>query len=190
MNVLRGVFLAALCVATTAGVAAEASLAERVQRLKDRQDIYSLMMEYGRNISARNAPGLARLFAKDGVWKGNVGEAKGPAEIQKMLEITISKIKPGQEHRGGFHVMSNIEIDLKGDTATSRSRWMWVIPSPTGYPQGQRSGYFEDTLVRENGAWRFRNRLTVTQLPLEQHDEEKNIWRSDFRDPAPAKKEK
>jgi hypothetical protein len=188
MNGLRSVFLAVLCTATTAGVAAEASLAERVQHLKDRQDIYALMMEYGRAISARNAPALARLFATDGVWKGNVGEAKGPAEIQKMLEITISKIPPGQEHRGGFHIMSNIEIDLKGDTAASKSRWMWVIPSPTGYPVGQRSGYFEDTLVREKGVWRFRNRLTVTQLPLEQHDEEKNIWRSDFRDAQPPKK--
>lgn len=188
MNLVRGVFLAVLCIATTAGVAAEASLAERVQRLKDRQEIYALMMDYGRAISARDAPTLARLFARDGVWKGNVGEAKGPAEIQKMLEITVSKIPPGQEHKGGFHIMSNIEIDLQGDTAASRSRWMWVIPSPTGYPVGQRSGYFEDTLVRENGVWRLKHRLTVTQLPLEQHDEEKNIWRSDFRDAQPPKK--
>jgi hypothetical protein len=176
-----------LGIATTGAVAQELSLADRVQRVQDRQQIYALQMEYGRAISGRNAPALARLFAREGVWKGNVGEAKGPAEIQKMLDITIGKIAPGQEHRGGFHIMSNIEIDLQGDTANCKSRWMWVIPSPTGYPVGQRSGYFEDKLVREDGVWRFAYRLTVTQLPLEQHDEEKNIWRSDFRDAAPAK---
>jgi hypothetical protein len=177
----------ALGIAATAARAAEPSLAERLQRVKDRQEIYALMMDYGFAITGRNAPELARLFARDGVWKGNVGEAKGPAEIQEMLEITIAKIPPGQEHTGGFHIMSNVEVDLQGDAATSRSRWMWVVPSQTGYPIGQRSGHFEDKLVRENGVWRFAHRLTVTELPLEQHDEEKDIWRSDFRDPTPPK---
>lgn len=194
---LRGLFMAVLCIATIAGCgrtdegasegSVEAALAERIQRLNDRQAIYQLMMEYGRAISARDAPGVARLFARDGVWKGNVGESKGPEEVQKMLEVTLSRIPPGQEHTGGFHVMSNIEIDLHGDTADSRSRWMWLIPDPNGgAPIGQRSGYFEDRLVREEGTWKFQRRLTVTQLPLERHDEEKHIWRADFRDPAPA----
>jgi hypothetical protein len=174
--------LVALCAATTVANAAEPSLGERIQRLKDRQEIYALMMDYGRAISARDAPSLARLFAREGVWTGNVGEAKGPAEIQKMLEITLSKIPPGQEHKGGFHVMSNVLIELHGDHAESSSRWMWMVPGPTGYPIGQRSGYFEDKLVREDGVWKFARRVTVTQLPLEQHDEEKGIWRSDFRE--------
>jgi hypothetical protein len=77
--------------------------------------------------------------------------------------------------------MSDIVIDVDGDTATSWSRWTWIVESEDGKPVIQRSGHYEDKLVREDGQWRFKHRLTVTELPTAAKDTEAAIWRKDHR---------
>ncbi len=168
--------------------AAPPSLDQRLQALKDRAEIRAVLAEYIRLLDEENFVGYSNLFARTGVWEGNVGSATGPAEIRRMLELTFKKIPAGGGHKGAYHVLSSISIQLDGDRATSWSRWVWFVPSPRGTPTGERSGHYEDTLVREEGHWRFQHRLTVTELPTPQDDKEKAIWRSDYNQPAaPAK---
>jgi hypothetical protein len=46
------------------------SLAARVQRLEDQEEIRMLLVDYGRSLDARDFAKYASLFAKDGEWSG------------------------------------------------------------------------------------------------------------------------
>ncbi len=175
---------ASLLLTTTAtwaqsGAAAK-SMEERFRALEDREAIEELLITYGRFLDKEDLVGYSNLFARTGVWEGGIGSATGPKEIREMLEAVFGRTTRGQ-YGNSYHLMSDIIIDVDGDTATSWSRWTWIIESDDGKPVPQRSGHYEDTLVRENGEWRFQRRLTVTELPTPEKDSEAAIWRKDHR---------
>ena len=74
---------------------------------------------------------------------------------------SIGTTNPGHN----YHLLSNFEIDVQGDTATAWSRWAFVVPGPDKKPVIAQGGYYDDTLVRENGRWRFKRRTASTDLP-------------------------
>jgi hypothetical protein len=154
----------------------------KVQRLLDREAILELLVTYGRLLDKRDLVGYSKLFAADGVWEGGIGSAKGPAAIQQMLERVYGRVEPGRFGSGAYHIMSDFIVDIDGDTATSFSRWTWVVEADDGKPAIQRSGHYEDKLVRERGEWRFKHRLTVTEMPTPQKDTEAQIFRRDHRE--------
>jgi ketosteroid isomerase-like protein len=167
--------------ATPADDAATAALAARVSVLEDREAIRELMFTYGKLLDEKDLVGYSKLFAKDGVWEGGIGSAKGPEEIFRMLDTVFSR--PGANEFGNsYHIISDIMISVDGDAATSRSHWTWVVEGPDGTPTGQRSGHYEDRLVREDGEWKFLHRLTVTELPTPEMDAAAEIFRKDHRD--------
>jgi len=157
------------------------SIQKRLQRLEDAQTIRALLLKYGHLLDKEDFFSYSKLFAKDGVWEGGIGSAKGPAEIQEMLDKVYGRVPRGQ-YGSSYHIMSSIIVDVEGDTATSWSRWTWVIEGKDGKPEMQRSGHYEDSLVRENGQWKFKHRLTVTELPTAQKDSEAQVFRKDFRE--------
>src|SRR6202167_3189229 len=67
----------------------EKSLAARVQRLEDEEEIRTLLVDYGRSLDGRDFVKYASLFAKDGEWSGGFGRAKGPAAIRGMMEKEV-----------------------------------------------------------------------------------------------------
>jgi hypothetical protein len=174
----------ALLVATTGSsaqsTAAGKTMEERIRAIEDREAIEELLITYGRLLGKQDLAGYSNLFASNGVWEGNVGSATGPEEIYAMLDAVLGRTESGQ-YGNAYHIMSDIIIDVSGDTATSWSRWTWMVEGEDGKPAPQRSGYFEDTLVRENGEWKFLRRLTVTELPTAAKDTEAEIWRKDHR---------
>jgi ketosteroid isomerase-like protein len=161
--------------------AADPSVKAWMQRMDDRAAIHDLIITYGRLLDARDLAGYSKLFAADGVWEGGIGSAKGPKEIQQMLESVYGRVAPGQ-YGNSYHIMSDLLIEPKGDTATSWSRWTWVVEGADGKPAISRSGHYEDTLVKENGTWRFKRRLTVTEMPAPGKDSDARIFRRDHRE--------
>ena len=81
--------------------------------------------ELSQNISSdqmNNLPVLgigaaaAKLFAKEGTWKGGIGSAKGPAGIQAMLEKAMAKSPPYDPAKvRSFHLLTNFSIQVDGD---------------------------------------------------------------------------
>jgi uncharacterized protein (TIGR02246 family) len=136
-------------------------LAARLQRFEDMEEIRTLLLDYGRYLDARDFASYSRLFAKDGEWIGGLGSVKGPAAIQAFMEKNIA----GPNRGATYHLLSNFVIDVRGDTATAWSRWAFVIPGADGRPVISQGGHYDDTLVRENGRWRFQRRVAVTDLP-------------------------
>ena len=133
----------------------DASVASRLQRLEDIEEIRTVLLDYGRFLDSRDLAAYSRLFATDGEWVGGFGSAKGPAGI---LEFMQKNLGTGPNRNGNFHIMSNFEIDVKGDTATARSRWTFIVPGADGKPTISQAGRYEDLLVREDGRWKFKKR--------------------------------
>jgi uncharacterized protein (TIGR02246 family) len=135
--------------------------ADLVQRIDDRASIERLLVEYGRTLDARDFKGYSELFAKDGVWSGGMGTVQGPAAIQAFMEKAI----PGPNTAHNFHILSNFAIDVNGDTATAWSRWTFMVPGPNNTAVAAQSGRYDDTLVREDGRWKFKRRVASNDIP-------------------------
>jgi hypothetical protein len=105
---------------------------------------------------------FSHLFAKNGQWSDVNGGMVGPAAIQAFWEKNFG---PASNRPRGYHLMSNIAIDIQGDKATARSRWTVVMTGADKRPVIPYAGHFDDTLVREDGHWKFERRRTTTDLP-------------------------
>jgi len=143
-------------------VAQTPAAAARIQRLEDIEEIRTLLLNYGRFLDARNLPAYSQLFAKDGEWVGGFGSAKSPAGILAFMEKNLGT---GPNRGNTYHVLSNFIIDVQGDKATAWSRWAFITPAADGKPVINQGGHYDDTLVRENGKWKFQRRTASTDLP-------------------------
>ena len=142
----------------------DASLAARIQRLEDIEEIRVLLTDYGRFLDAHDLISYSHLFAKEGEWVGGFGSAKGPAGVQALMEKNLG---PGPARKPGstFHILTNFIIDVHGDTATAWSRWVFVTTGADNRPTPAMGGHYDDTLVREDGHWRFERRVAVNDIP-------------------------
>ena len=131
------------------------SVESRLRQLEDEEQIAQLLTDYGRHLDSRDLAAYAALFATDGEWIGGFGKVAGRANIQAFMEKSLGT---GPNRGGSYHIMSNFVITVKGDTATAWSRWTFVTPGERGATIAQ-AGRYDDTFVRENGAWKFKRRV-------------------------------
>lgn len=128
--------------------------AERVRALEDREEIRQIFVEYARCLDSGDHAGYAALFAADGVLVAKLGEARGPAAIEVLLNEQL-----GPQVRGhlpqAVHVMNNQRIDIDGDTARTTVLWFYLTTDPDGVPTVLQSGRYTDDLVREAGVWKI-----------------------------------
>jgi len=142
--------------AQTASVAADS----RMQQLEDRLAIEHLLTEYGRTLDDRDFAAYSKLFAVNGEWKGALGTYRGPAAIQAAMAKIFTDAAADIPKGRNFHVMSNFDIRVQGDRATARS--MFIFYKMEGSkPEAAVAGRYEDTLIRENGVWRFLQRTAL-----------------------------
>ena len=154
--------LAACALLTPVTAQNNAALAARVQKLEDINEIRTLLTDYGRYLDARDLVAYSKLFAKDGEWVGGFGSAKGPEAILAFMQKNLGT---APNRANNYHILSNFEIDVKGDTATAWSRWAFIVPAADGKPSLAQGGRYQDTLVRENGHWKFQRREALNDLP-------------------------
>ncbi len=57
-----------------------ASLAARVQRMEDVEEIRIVLTEYGKTLDARDFAAYSQLFAKDGEWVGGFQNGEGSCQ--------------------------------------------------------------------------------------------------------------
>jgi hypothetical protein len=141
------------------------STEERLKRLEDLESIRGLLVSYGRTFDARKFADYGNLFAKEGTWTGGAegtSTYKGPAAITAFVE----KIYPPTVFPGSYHIMSNFDIKLDGkDSASSWSRWTFVVNGVHNEPVIFRGGWYEDTFTREEGEWKFKARRVLSDPP-------------------------
>jgi uncharacterized protein (TIGR02246 family) len=147
---------------TDATNTAAASLAARLQQLEDTEEIRTLLLDYGRFLDSRDLAAYSRLFAKDGEWVGGFGSAHGPEGILAFMQKNLGT---GPNRGNTFHILSNFEITVNRDSATAWSRWTFITPGADGKPVISQAGRYDDTLVREDGRWRFKRRVASNDTP-------------------------
>ena len=150
-----------LLVSAVAPAAQTRSLESQVRRLQDKEEIQQLLLDYGRHLDSRDFGAYAGLFAADGEWTGGFGTVKGRPEIKAFMEKNMGT---GPNRGGSYHLLSNFVITVDGDTATAWSRWAFVVPQERGAAISQ-AGRYDDSLVRENGVWKFKRRVASNDTP-------------------------
>jgi 3-phenylpropionate/cinnamic acid dioxygenase small subunit len=161
--VVVSLLLSAAAMAQTTGSKA-GSLEARIQRLEDIQEIRDLLTSYGRLLDAHDLAGYSQLFAKNGEWIGGFGSAKGPAAIQALMDKNLgasAKGIPGST----YHLLTNFMIKVDGDRATAWSRWSFTVTGANKSPSILYGGHYDDTLIREDGHWKFLRRVAVNDIP-------------------------
>jgi uncharacterized protein (TIGR02246 family) len=119
-------------------------------------------LDYGRHLDNRDFASYSSLFAKDGEWVGGFGTASGgPAGIKAFMEKAMGT---APNRAKNYHLLTNFVITVNGDSATAWSRWAFVIPGERGAVISQ-AGRYDDTLVREDGRWRFKRRVASNDTP-------------------------
>jgi uncharacterized protein (TIGR02246 family) len=150
-------------------------LQQRVQQLEDQEQIRQVLTAYGEYLDARDYASYASLFARDGVWTGGFGSATGPTEIQALMEKNLGKPQPDFVNKSSFHLMTTMVVQVTGDTATARSRYLFYTATPDNKPGATLAGRYVDEFVRENGKWKIKRRTTHGVVP----------WRDGNAAPAP-----
>ena len=144
------------------------ALESRLQLLEDREEIRQLLKDYGRFLDSRDFGPFSQLFAeKDGEWVGGMGKAKGPQAIRKLMEDTIGK-NTEKVSMPNFHLFTNESIRVNGNQADATTKWIFVVQGQNGQPQPLYLGHYEDSLVRENGRWKFLRRVVHADIPTDQ----------------------
>jgi 3-phenylpropionate/cinnamic acid dioxygenase small subunit len=146
--------------AAPAAYAAEPGGPLTSQEVAYREQIRDVLLEYGRAFDERRLEDYANLFAENGQWIGGPTVATGPAEVLEMITRVVENIPTGPGKRN-FHVMTNMVVDVEGDTATAWSRFIFYMPGEGGKAEVSTSGTYDDQLVRVGGTWKFlRRQLT------------------------------
>ena len=135
----------------------------RLRSLEDREAIWRLLQEYRHQLDQRDFAAYARLFTDDGEWVGDLGSAKGPAEIEALLARTL-EVYPDDSTRT-LHLVANPVIEVDGDRATASSLWCYLTRDKSDNPVLFFVGRYQDELVRVEGEWRFRRRVAYRDMP-------------------------
>jgi uncharacterized protein (TIGR02246 family) len=137
------------------------SLAQRLRRLEDLEEIRQLFVDYGRHLDAGDVHAYAGLFADDGeILLGPIGRAKGRAAIVELM----TKVRE-RASTPSHHLITSPVIRLDGDRATSDVQWTVIRPGADGTLEVAMFGRHEDELVRERGRWCFRRRRGRVDVP-------------------------
>ncbi len=159
-KIVCALWVAAAVTPVTAAEPAAGALAARVQQIEDHIAIERVLLEYGRALDSRNFADYSQLFATNGEWSGSLGTFRGPAAIKAAMEKSFKDSK-ATAVPSNFHVLTNAIIDVNGDRATAWSKWTF-LRMVDDKPQVALAGQYEDTLVRENGKWKFLRRTAQT----------------------------
>jgi ketosteroid isomerase-like protein len=145
--------------------AAEADLLQRIRALEDEKAIREVLVQYGEFLDARDYKAYAQLFASDGVWSGGFGTFTGPAAIEAMLKDNMGEQPAGFINKDNFHLNTTMVVHVNGDTATARSRYLFMTRAEGDRPVAALAGRYVDELVRENGQWKIKTRKSHGVIP-------------------------
>jgi uncharacterized protein (TIGR02246 family) len=148
-----------------ASAADKPSLQARVRKLEDEAQIRHLLVEYGDALDTRDFTRYSQLFTKEGTWTGSLGTAKGPAAILALMLKSFKDSPYDPKNVKTFHLDTNFLIRIDGDRATVLSKWTVFGRTQDNKLEPHLAGHYDDTIVRENGQWKFLSRVAVNDIP-------------------------
>jgi hypothetical protein len=143
----------------------EKTLASRIQRLEDIEEIRLVLTNYGRFLDAHDLVAYSNQFASNGEWVGGFGSGTGPSGVLALMQKNLPPPSPAGKPGSTYHLLTNFEIDVQGDTAAAWSRWTFTVTGADNKPSMMYGGHYDDTLVREEGRWKFQRRVASNDIP-------------------------
>ena len=132
-----------------------------VSALEDKNQIHELLANYCFFSDSGQAERHVALFTDDcELDLGPAGIYRGREELLELQRRKGGKVTPIRHHT------SNIVIDLDGDMARARS-YVLVLNVDNQPPALVLSGHYFDTLIKQDGQWRFHRRA-VKPEPVEE----------------------
>ncbi|WEK47140.1 MAG: nuclear transport factor 2 family protein [Candidatus Andeanibacterium colombiense] len=138
-------------------------LEARLQKAEDTLAIERVIGDYAKFLDAQDFNAYTALFAQNGTWQTGKSIRNGPAEIMEMLVRFFGTTTT--DFTGSYHLTSNVEVDVDGDHAKARSRYLLLMRGEGGAPTPMLAGRYEDEFVRENGAWKILHRVDYNVTP-------------------------
>jgi hypothetical protein len=135
------------------------------QKLIETAAIERMMFDYSYHLDMNHPDELAALFVDDCEvsYAPNFG-ATGMEAYKKTLEGI------GSFFRGTSHHNSNIAVDFASETeANVRSIVLAIHRYVKERPDGILHGQYFDTVVKRDGAWKFKRRELRTTLTTDYH---------------------
>ena len=117
--------------------------------LADKDAIREVLARYCFHLDGERFDDMAALFTEDGTWDTAFGVGKGRSGIADQARA-IAAIGAPRPRR--VHLVTNIVIELDGDTATVQSNWALVQNTGAAPNIGSAGGY-ADRMVKQNGRW-------------------------------------
>lgn len=118
-----------------------------------KQDITEVLVRYATGIDTRDWALFRTCFTDDVLAEyGGIGTWNGVDAITDSM--TTSHADMGHT----LHRLSNLAIDVDGDTATARSYVDAVLMAPDGQTGLNARGFYDDQLVSTSDGWRIRHR--------------------------------
>jgi 3-phenylpropionate/cinnamic acid dioxygenase small subunit len=126
--------------------------------VEDRNAINDLFVRYMWALDAGDVEGVIGCFARDGSLESpSVGRYSGQAGLREFATRFAGFKERGTALR---HFITNMIIDVTGDTGRAQC-YLAVFLVKGGASRLLAPGRYDCTLVREDGQWRFQNRLVV-----------------------------
>jgi ketosteroid isomerase-like protein len=170
-RVLRSFGLACAALAGSMAVPAadadEAVLEARLQRLEDEAEIRRLLDEYMDVLGSRDWDNYVLFFARDGELVMAEGTRKGRDDIRERMagaSERMANAARGRPQRQSADLLSNVKVEVDGDTATARSRFTFLGEDDEGNFRVTGSGLYLDTWTREDGRWVIKRRSVEWDL--------------------------
>lgn len=122
-----------------------------LQSVRDELDIQRTKFDYAWACDNADWALLRSLFTEDATidYSSTGGPAAGRDEVCRWLEESLG----GLEFI--YHVVSNFQIDLDGDRATSRSMFHCTFRVPGSTNNFVTGGYYDETYVRTAEGWKI-----------------------------------
>ena len=133
--------------------------------MSDRHEIETLLMLYAERIDVGDFAGVGELFAH-ATYRAQMGdttnELRGADAVGTALQGMIRMYPVGGPR--SKHLITNVVIDVDGDTAASRCYWTGLQQTDDLPLQPVSAGRYHDRFERVDGVWRFADRLVHTDL--------------------------
>jgi len=124
--------------------------------IEDHLAIQQLVARYSHAIDSGDGRGWAETFVEDGVLDAGLLQLEGRDALRSFADSFPSSV------RAPRHIATNLVIEGDGDTAQLRAYvQLYVLAGDPPRQEISASGTYTDTLVKQDGQWRFVRRTFV-----------------------------
>jgi len=142
------------------------SLEDKINWLMDRARISDLLFSFARAIDSKDADAYVANFADNGVVEiPDPNSATGEMIVISRDRMRETLTKGVFGFTATHHLSANHQIEIDGDTATSRSYLQAVHVGESPFDHWDAGGWYDCSYRRVDGQWKFVHvRLTAVWL--------------------------